>query len=99
MADWNDRFDVFAAHKEAAASAAVMSPFITSVDHAGGGLSAIGNAWSRTLFDGPFFLSSAPSADRPAASLVFVQSRDGNTGARNPSTLGGGQVDLHLIYE
>src|SRR5207247_1757536 len=30
---------------------------------------------------------------------VFVQSRDGNTGARNPSILGGGETDKHLIYE
>jgi riboflavin biosynthesis pyrimidine reductase len=35
----------------------------------------------------------------PATSLVFVQSRDGNTGARNPSTLGGGEADKHLVYE
>jgi riboflavin biosynthesis pyrimidine reductase len=99
MADWNDRFEVFVARKEAAASAAVISPFITPVDHADGNLSAIGNGWSRTLFDGPFYLSSASAADVPTVSLVFVQSRDGNTGARNPSTLGGGQTDLHLIYE
>lgn len=31
--------------------------------------------------------------------VVFVQSREGNTGARNPSSLGGGGVDEHLIYE
>jgi len=30
---------------------------------------------------------------------VFVQSRDGNTGARDPSSLGGGDTDKHLIYE
>jgi 5-amino-6-(5-phosphoribosylamino)uracil reductase len=30
---------------------------------------------------------------------VFVQSLDGNTGAADPSTLGGGDVDKHLIYE
>ena len=32
-------------------------------------------------------------------SLVFVQSRDGNTVADNPSTLGGGDTDKHLVYE
>ncbi|HYM25841.1 MAG TPA: dihydrofolate reductase family protein, partial [Vicinamibacterales bacterium] len=32
-------------------------------------------------------------------SLVFVQSKDGNTGAKNPASLGGGQADAHLIYE
>jgi riboflavin biosynthesis pyrimidine reductase len=93
------RFDAFAARKEAAASAAVISPFTTVVERADPELSAIGNAWSRTLFDGPFHLSPAPSPDLPAACLVFVQSHDGNTGARNPSMLGGGQADLHLIYE
>jgi riboflavin biosynthesis pyrimidine reductase len=30
---------------------------------------------------------------------VFVQSRDGNTVAKDPSTLGGGNADKHLIYE
>jgi len=35
----------------------------------------------------------------PAISLVFVQSRDGNTGAADPSALGGGETDRHLIYE
>lgn len=35
----------------------------------------------------------------PATSLVFVQSKDGNTGAANPATLGGGAVDLHIVYE
>jgi 5-amino-6-(5-phosphoribosylamino)uracil reductase len=28
-----------------------------------------------------------------------VQSADGNTGARNPAALGGGETDKHLIYE
>jgi riboflavin biosynthesis pyrimidine reductase len=32
-------------------------------------------------------------------SLVFVQSSDGNTGADNPATLGGGETDLHVVYE
>jgi riboflavin biosynthesis pyrimidine reductase len=35
----------------------------------------------------------------PATNLVFVQSSDGNTGTRNPSSLGGGKTDKHLIYE
>ena len=30
---------------------------------------------------------------------MFVQSRDGNTGSDDPSELGGGPVDRHLIYE
>jgi riboflavin biosynthesis pyrimidine reductase len=35
----------------------------------------------------------------PGVTLVFVQSKDGNTGAADPSALGGGETDLHLIYE
>jgi riboflavin biosynthesis pyrimidine reductase len=58
----------------------------------------IGNEWSRRYFDGPFYLFEAP-ADLPAISLVFVQTADRNTGADNPSTLGGGPTDLHLLYE
>jgi riboflavin biosynthesis pyrimidine reductase len=94
-----ERFAAFAAQKEAEASAAVISPLITAVEHPDNALSAIGNAWSRMLFDGRFYLSPASSPDLPAASLVFVRSLDGNTGARNPLTLGGGQADRHLIYE
>ena len=61
-------------------------------------LLAIGNNWTRAHFDGSFWLSSAP-AGLPSLSLVFVQSREGNTGADNPADLGGGDIDLHLIYE
>ena len=51
------------------------------------------------MFDGAFYLSPPPSRELPAVSLVFVQSRDGNTGAADPSALGGGDTDKHLIYE
>ena len=34
-----------------------------------------------------------------AVSLVFVQTKDGNTGGPNPSAFGGGATDTHLIYE
>jgi riboflavin biosynthesis pyrimidine reductase len=61
-------------------------------------VTGLGNAWSREYFDGPFYVFSAPP-DRPAISLVFVQTRDGNTGAQNPGDLGGGPTDKHLIYE
>jgi riboflavin biosynthesis pyrimidine reductase len=37
--------------------------------------------------------------ERAALSLVFVQSKDGNTGAEDPSAFGGGATDMHLIYE
>ena len=61
-------------------------------------VTGIGNVWSRERFDGPFQLFAAPP-DRPAVSLVFVQTRNGNTGAPNPEVLGGGPTDKHLIYE
>jgi riboflavin biosynthesis pyrimidine reductase len=59
----------------------------------------VGNAWTSRLFDGPFFESPAAASGAPALSLVFIQSADGNTGARNPADLGGGATDAHLIYE
>jgi riboflavin biosynthesis pyrimidine reductase len=61
-------------------------------------LRAIGNDWTTRLYDGGFHLLEPP-ADVPAVSLVFVQSREGNTGASDPAALGGGATDLHLIYE
>lgn len=61
-------------------------------------VTSIGNDWSRQYFGGPFYLFDPPE-DLPAISLVFVQSADGNTGTHDPSTLGGGPTDLHLIYE
>jgi riboflavin biosynthesis pyrimidine reductase len=76
---------------------------ITLDDHSAGRsrefpLLEIGNAWTRRHYDGPFHLFEAP-AELPAISLVFVQSRDGNTGADNPEDLGGGPTDKYLIYE
>jgi riboflavin biosynthesis pyrimidine reductase len=58
----------------------------------------LGNAWTRRYYDGDFVLMTPPPG-RPAISLVFVQSVDGNTGARRPETLGGGVTDKHFIYE
>ena len=37
--------------------------------------------------------------ERAALSLVFVQTKDGNTGGADPSAFGGGATDKHLIYE
>ena len=58
----------------------------------------IGNPWSRRYYDGRFHVFPAPP-ETPAISLVFVQSRNGNTGADNPAQLGGGPTDRYLIYE
>ena len=73
---------------------------VTLADHSNRfAVTPIGNDWSRAYFDGPFYLFDPPEQDLPAISLVVVQSADGNTGADDPSTLGGGPTDLHLIYE
>ncbi len=93
------RFEDFAERKAREAAAAGLSRYVTERAQPRPDLLPLGNAWSRSLFDGEFYLSPLPDAPRPACSLVFVQSRDGNTGARNPSALGGGETDKHLIYE
>jgi riboflavin biosynthesis pyrimidine reductase len=61
-------------------------------------LTSFGNEWSRKYYDGPFHVFSAPPG-MPAISLVFVQSRDGNTSAHDPAALGGGPTDKYLLYE
>jgi riboflavin biosynthesis pyrimidine reductase len=92
-------FTEFVERKVRDALRAELPPYITEAEHPTADLLAIGNAWTRQLFDGDFYLSSSRHPARPACSLVFVQSSDGNTGARNPAALGGGQTDKHLIYE
>jgi len=91
-------FQEFCRAKRADALAANLPRYETLLDGPPAGRSPIGNHWSRSLFDGDFYVSAAAKS-LPACSLVFVQSRDGNTGAANPSALGGGETDKHLIYE
>jgi riboflavin biosynthesis pyrimidine reductase len=94
------RFDAYCRRKEELARHAHPPGFKTvSATPRPDDALAVENAWTRTLFDGPFYVSRPPDAHLPATSLVFVQSRDGNTGADNPQTLGGGETDLHLLYE
>ena len=95
----SESFGEFVARKEAEAARAVLSPFVTGVDQPPADVIPIGNAWTRRMFDGPFYVSAAPPNELPSTSLVFVRSRDGNTGAADPSSLGGGEADKHLIYE
>lgn len=95
----NDRFAEFAARKRQDAVAAVLPPYVTESARPRDGMVAIGDEWSMRLFDGPFYLSPPPTPVRPACNLVFVRSRDGDTCARNPQDLGGGETDKHLIYE
>jgi riboflavin biosynthesis pyrimidine reductase len=96
-----DRFRRFSERKVREAEHAVLTPLATIEDRAGGpGWIGIGNPWTRDLHDGPFYIpADARAAGAPLVSLVFVQSSDGNTGADDPSALGGGPVDRHLIYE
>jgi len=95
----SERFLEYCRTRECEAAAAVLPPFRTvAVDLKRGHFHAIGNAWSRVLFDGDFYRTSRKE-DIPLTNLVFVESREGNTGADDPSTLGGGATDKHLIYE
>lgn len=99
--DWAERFDRFVDAKTRAAGDARLAPLRTERDTAiesAVTLERVGNAWSESLFGGPFYLSPAPR-DVAGVSLVFVQSRDGNTGANDPSELRGGETDKQLIYE
>ena len=98
--DWAERFEEFVDRKTAAAIAAKI-PGYRTVDTRGDalGLPGVGNAWTYSLFDGLFFESLSPDPALPAINTVFVQSADGNTGTANPTELGGGLTDKHLIYE
>jgi riboflavin biosynthesis pyrimidine reductase len=93
-------FAEFAARKARDAEQARLAPFSTLDDRSADfDLLAIGNDWSRHVYDGPFHITADGGGDVPLISLVFVQSRNGNTGGANPDSLGGGPVDKHVIYE
>ena len=95
-----ERFEAYCRRREQSALAATILGYTTREESPEADLIRIESDWSSPLFDGPFYRSrTAAVAGTPVTSLVFVQSRDGNTGAADPSTLGGGQTDLHLIYE
>jgi riboflavin biosynthesis pyrimidine reductase len=91
-------FDEVVRRKTAAAAAADLPALRTIETGVTNSLEPVGNGWTRAKFDGDFFVSP-PAGDLPSTNLVFVQSADGNTGTRNPSSLGGGATDKHLIYE
>src|SRR4029453_8879100 len=80
------------------AANAVIERLSTRVDAHTGVVQRIGNTWSRFHYEGDFGLVVPPHGD-VAVSLVFVQTRDGNTGGADPGTFGGGAPDTHLIYE
>ena len=92
-------FDDFVEARTREAQGTLLDPLVTVEDlSAGLPLTTIGNRWTRQHYDGSFHLFEPPP-NEPALSLVFVQSRDGNTGADDPARLGGGEIDKHLIYE
>jgi riboflavin biosynthesis pyrimidine reductase len=93
-----DRFDEFIERRTRDAASAELHPLATARLHERPGFQPIGTDWTRRWFDGDFFLPDVP-VGRPAISLVFVQTREGNTAASNPDELGGGPTDKHLIYE
>jgi riboflavin biosynthesis pyrimidine reductase len=95
-----ESFQAFSERKTRDAIAAQVLPLKTIEDHSANfATDQIGNSWTREYYDGPFHLLSSGTAMVPSVSLVFVQSKDGNTAADNPEELGGGPVDKHLIYE
>jgi riboflavin biosynthesis pyrimidine reductase len=99
MGEPREAFARFAERKTREAEQARIDPLVTFQDRSTGrGLRGIGNAWTRGHYDGDFHVFNPPAA-LPALSLVFVQSRDGNTAIDNPADLGGGATDKHLIYE
>lgn len=95
----NIDFDRFAERKIRDATHAVIPPLVTVDDRSSQyPVQRLGTAWTRRHFDGDFYLFEPPQ-DLPAVSLIFVQSREGNTVAADPASLGGGPVDYHVIFE
>jgi riboflavin biosynthesis pyrimidine reductase len=94
-----ERFDEYELRKVSEARSAEIPPLVTERDQAGDAFAVIGNAWSRSMFGGLFYVSPPAPLDVPSANLVFVQSREGNTVTHDPASLGGGLADQHVIYE
>ena len=95
-----ESFRAFCERKTREAISARLTPLETIADHSATFQThQIGNDWTRQCFDGPFHVPSWDVGRAPFVSLVFVQSKDGNTGTDSPEELGGGPVDKHLIYE
>src|SRR6266516_3836524 len=92
-------FQRFVAHKTREATIARVERLSTAFDWRDeSGVQGIGNAWSRLHYGGEFVLVRT-SRSQIMVSLVFVQTKGGNTGGPNPSAFGGGSTDKHRIYE
>src|SRR6202158_3364958 len=96
---WSDAFSSFVEYKTRVALMATTPPYVTEFTAPEGPLVAVGNTWSALRFDGPFYVTTPAASGRPVCSLVFVQSADGNTVAGDPAVPGGGQTDMHVVYE
>lgn len=94
-----ESFDQFELRKTSEARSAEIPPLVTERDQAGDAFAVIGNAWSRSMFGGLFYVSPPAPLDVPSANLVFVQSREGNTVTHDPAEFGGGLADKHVVYE
>jgi riboflavin biosynthesis pyrimidine reductase len=93
-------FQDYVEHRTRVAALSALGSLATVVDRSGVvPFERIDDPWVMRLFGGPFLQSPPPGPGLPAVSLVFVQSRDGNTEADDPAALGGGDIDKHLIYE
>ena len=91
-------FREYCVERERRATAAQLPRYVTESSAPPQDALRIANDWSSDLFDGAFYVTP-PQSQRPSCALVFVQSADGNTVASDPSTLGGGETDKHLVYE
>ena len=97
--DRRSDFAQFAERKTREAASAHIETLSTIFDGSGSEpVAAVGNDWSRMHFGGDFPIFQPANDTATALSLVFVQSKDGNTGG-DPGALGGGATDTHLIYE
>ena len=97
MRDWRAQYAALEARRTQASVAPLARVRTIEDRSARATLRAIGNAWTRAAFDGPFF--ETPPGDGCSTGVVFVRSKDGDTVTRNPAALGGGSVDEHLVYE
>jgi riboflavin biosynthesis pyrimidine reductase len=92
-------FETFVEQKiQAALSASIRTLTTVFERNADTAVRGVGNSWTRLHYGGDFGLTVAP-VNGTSLSLVFVQSRDGNTEAADPSEFGAGATDTHLIYE
>jgi riboflavin biosynthesis pyrimidine reductase len=96
-----DSFRAFSERKTREAASAPLVPLKTIEDQSAAfAAQEIGNSWTRAHYDGAFYLPMHGTIGAaPFVSLVFVQSKAGNTATDYPDELGGGPLDKHLIYE